>query len=75
MLVRLRQGVVGESRRTCHLVPVPDTDRMPDYLVAWCGERIAQGTADLLPVATGMPCESCLANAPASQGLFGPLGG
>ncbi|MEU6646005.1 hypothetical protein ABZ863_26120 [Saccharomonospora sp. NPDC046836] len=58
MVVRLRQGTVGETRRVCHVVRVPDT--APGELVALCGERIGPGQAELLTAITGMPCEVCL---------------
>ncbi|MFD2400082.1 hypothetical protein ACFSZT_16295 [Prauserella oleivorans] len=60
MVVRLRRGLVGESRRVCHVVPVP-SEPVPDELVAYCGARILPGQADLLSHLTGMPCDSCLA--------------
>ena len=59
-LVRLRRGVVGESRRTCHLVVIAAVDRIPGSLTALCGEEIFAGQADLLADPAGMPCERCL---------------
>ncbi|MGB3442771.1 MAG: hypothetical protein WBA97_28850, partial [Actinophytocola sp.] len=64
-LVRLRSrqpdgSVIGESRRTCHLVPVPESTTMPEFLVACCGLRIGPGQGEVLPEAMGMPCELCL---------------
>jgi hypothetical protein len=69
LLVRLRSRqpdgtVVGESRRTCHLVPVPGSASMPAFLVACCGLRILPGAGEILPRAVGMPCETCVANVP-----------
>lgn len=69
MLVRLRTRqpdgtVVGETRRVCHLVPVPDVDAMPRFLVAYCGLRILPDTAEVLPSVVGMPCELCMARSP-----------
>ncbi|MGH3862417.1 MAG: hypothetical protein ACRDSQ_23000 [Actinokineospora sp.] len=62
LLVRLRPGPgIGERRRGVHLVSAPDS--VPEHLTAWCGMRIAAGTADLLPDFSGMPCELCLAKA------------
>jgi hypothetical protein len=63
LLVRLRRGVVRETRRVVHLVPVP-TDRVPTTLTAYCGEEIACGTAEVLSCFTGAPCTPCLAAAP-----------
>jgi hypothetical protein len=63
LLVRLRRGMIGESRRVVHLVPVP-TDRVPAALTAYCGEEIVPGTAEVLSCFTGVPCSPCLAAAP-----------
>ncbi|GAB2806068.1 hypothetical protein [Lentzea nigeriaca] len=64
LLVRKRAGVVGETQRTCHLVPVPDDDRTPLALTAYCGELIHRGEAELLTQPSGMPCVSCLFRVP-----------
>ena len=74
LLVRKRAGVVGETQRTCHLVPVPDgpmpDDAMPDddgtplALTAYCGELIHRGEAELLAEPSGMPCVGCLFRVP-----------
>jgi hypothetical protein len=65
LLPRLSGGaVVGESRRVCHLVPVPRPGAAVEVLSAYCGAVIAPGTAELLPVISGMPCEACLARSP-----------
>jgi hypothetical protein len=71
MVVRLKSrqpdgSVVGESRRVCHLVAVPDSDSMPEFLVGYCGVRIFPGAAEILPAAVGMPCEPCMARSPIS---------
>lgn len=63
-LVRYRRGVVSETKRVVHLVPVPSSDTAPAELVALCGTRIGPGLADLLTQFEGMPCVECLANAP-----------
>lgn len=60
VLVRLRRGVVGESRRACHLVVITAVDRVPSSLTTVCGEEIFAGQADLLADPAGMPCERCL---------------
>ena len=62
-LVRLRRGVVGESRRTCHLVLIAAVESIPGSLTALCGEEFFAGQADLLADPAGMPCERCLAQA------------
>ncbi|GDY33953.1 hypothetical protein [Gandjariella thermophila] len=64
LLVRYRVGVVGESRRVVHVVPLADADAIPEVLATYCGERIPLGTVDLLDRPRGMPCTSCLAIAP-----------
>jgi hypothetical protein len=73
ILVRLKPRqpdgtMIGESRRTCHLVPLPEADAMPDtmpqYLTAYCGLRIAPGSGEVLTSPAGMPCEMCLARSP-----------
>jgi hypothetical protein len=77
LLVRKRPGVVGESRRSCHLVPVPDTAVFPAVLTAFCGERIEPGSADVLEDPVGMPCVECLVRVPmprAKPDGMGPLG-
>lgn len=63
LLVRLRRGLVRESRRTIHIVPVPD-DEAPTHLTAHCGLAIHPGQAELIDQPSGMPCEHCLARAP-----------
>ena len=80
LLVRKRAGVVGETQRTCHLVPILDgsmpddpmpDDPMPDdddstpfALTAYCGELIYRGEAELLAEPIGMPCVGCLFRVP-----------
>jgi hypothetical protein len=57
-------SMIGESRRTCHLVPLPDADAMPRFLTAYCGLRIAPGSGEVLASPCGMPCEACLVRSP-----------
>ena len=64
LLVRKRAGVVGETQRTCHLVPLPDDGHSPVALVAYCGEHIQPGEAELLSQPSGMPCIGCLFQVP-----------
>lgn len=80
LLVRLHPRlpggvVVGESRRVCHLVPVPVPcpGALPAVLSAYCGVVIAPGMAELLTAISGMPCEPCLARSPIP--VFALLGG
>ena len=67
-LVRFRRGVVGETKRVCHIVPLPTHHEIPDVLTAFCGTEIGPGQADILPRITGMPCEWCIARAPLVTG-------
>jgi hypothetical protein len=65
MFVRLRRGVVGETLRLVHIVPILDPDAIPPHvLTAYCGLDIHPGTAELLPEPKGMPCVHCLATVP-----------
>ncbi|HJQ45440.1 MAG TPA: hypothetical protein VJ870_03810 [Amycolatopsis sp.] len=61
VVVRLRQGVVGERRRVCHIVPIPAEGAVPACLTALCGEPILPAQAEVLDRVCGMPCEVCLA--------------
>ena len=63
LLVRPLPGTVGERNRTVHLVPMPDTETIPQHLTAHCGQQFAPGTIELLSQPHGMPCERCLAKA------------
>ena len=62
LLVRLRAGVVGESRRSVHVVPFPVRER-EGLLVAYCGLPIVSMLAEYLDTFRGMPCELCVARA------------
>jgi hypothetical protein len=62
--VRFKRGIVGETRRTVHVVPAPDPGVIPDVLFALCGERIKPGTAEQLDRLDGMPCNPCILSAP-----------
>jgi hypothetical protein len=64
MFVRLRRGVVGETQRVVHVVPIQDANAIPDVLQTYCRRVIRPGTADLLSEPRGMPCEYCLASIP-----------
>lgn len=72
--VRFRPGVVGETRRTVHLVPLPQhiettsgsATASPEKLTALCGQTFAPGEAEQLNELRGMPCELCLLRAPRS---------
>lgn len=69
IMVRLKArqpdgSMLGERRRTCHLVPVPEDDAMPRFLTAYCGLHIAPGAGELLSSPVGMPCDACLVRSP-----------
>lgn len=64
VLVRVRFGLIGETKRVVHVVPVPDPSAAPDELIAYCGERFLPGTLELHSGPTGMPCVRCLRYAP-----------
>ena len=66
LLVRLRAGAVGESRRSVHVVPYTTVER-DGVLVAYCGLPIVPIFAEFLEAPAGMPCEMCLARAPAAR--------
>jgi hypothetical protein len=73
-MVRFRRGVVGESRRVCHLIPVP-SGPVPAQLTALCGESIFPGEAEVLDGLRGMPCHACLMeSAPAGPNLLANAG-
>jgi hypothetical protein len=61
--VRFRSGVVGETLRVCHYVPIPNAGETPTILTALCGTTIGPGQADRLDKVQGMPCFSCLMHA------------
>jgi hypothetical protein len=64
LMVRFRKGVVGETRRVCHLIPLPVGHELPSVLTTYCSVEIGPGEAELLRSAEGMPCEPCLRLAP-----------
>lgn len=67
-VVRPRKGTVGESKRVCHLVPVPANGTSPQRLRSYCGVSFRPGEAELLGSIRGMPCEICLARSAPSHG-------
>lgn len=66
LLVRLLPGMIGESRRVVHVVPLPPGG-VPEVLTAYCSEQIEPGTAEVLGEFVGMPCERCVLAAPLTQ--------
>jgi hypothetical protein len=68
LLVRLLPGLIGESRRVVHVVPLPAGSGVLEVPTAYCGEQIEAGTAEVLGEFGGMPCERCVFAAPLPQG-------
>ena len=64
LLIRFKPGVVGETRRTVHVVPAPDGGAMPDVLTAYCGQQFPPGVIELLGRHEGMLCNPCILTAP-----------
>ncbi|WP_245533498.1 MULTISPECIES: hypothetical protein [Actinoalloteichus] len=64
LIVRLLPGLVGETRRTCHLIPIYRHVPLPRALTAYCGHRFDVDTVEPLWRITGMPCNACLARSP-----------
>lgn len=61
LVARLRRGVVGESRRVCHVVPVASVDSVPESLTTLCGAELSSGETEFMNGIRGMPCSACLA--------------
>nr|WP_112282421.1 hypothetical protein [Prauserella muralis] len=59
-LARSLPGIVGETRRMCHVFPVPDAEQPPPMLTALCGATFGRDQLELLDGPRGMPCELCL---------------
>ncbi|MEU3275406.1 hypothetical protein ABZ639_31530 [Saccharomonospora sp. NPDC006951] len=72
MLARPVQGAVGEAKRVCHVIPIPD-GTLPNELTALCGTSFGHGQLERLDGAAGMPCEACLwrATDPPDRSLSG----
>ena len=58
--IRFRRGVVGETQRTCHLVPVSDPGTVPALFTALCGQQFMPGQTEQLAGFCAMPCVACL---------------
>jgi hypothetical protein len=66
LLVRFKRGIVGESRRTVHIVPTPSYPEIT-ALKAHCGQEFRADQAELVGKGQGMPCEWCLSRAPVPE--------
>jgi hypothetical protein len=64
LLLRYRQGLVGESRRLVHIASVPDDGAPMESLTVYCGHSFAPGEAELVGGPGGVPCLACLMRAP-----------
>lgn len=54
---RYRAGLVGESRRECHVLTLPDdTDIVPEHLASLCGQTFPRGVLEQVDTGAGMPC-------------------
>ena len=62
LLVRMRAGVVGETLRVVHIVPVNQMTQ--DLMIPYCGIKIRPNTAEPLIRLAGAPCVACLRVAP-----------
>lgn len=76
LLVRLLSGVVGDSRRTMHIVPCDD-DHIVNvdgkrllYLKPYCGVAIMPKTYETFDNLVGMPCELCAIARPIPHDLI-----
>jgi hypothetical protein len=68
-VMRLRRGVVGESRRVSHVVPIPDGASLPGELTALCGVRVNPRQSEVLASISGMPCEPCVSRLPIEESV------
>ncbi len=59
VLVRYRPGVVGETTRTVHVVPLP-TDGQAGAVGALCGAALILDDIETVIPGEGMPCTLCL---------------
>jgi len=61
VLVRYRPGVVGETARTVHMVPLP-TDQRVGAVSALCGAALTLHNIEIITPGEGMPCTVCVIN-------------
>jgi hypothetical protein len=61
LLVRYRAGVVGETRRTVHVVALlPDSRSAQGMLTALCGALLSAAKLEIVAFREGMPCPACV---------------
>jgi hypothetical protein len=61
VLVRYRPGVVGETERVVHVVPLP-TDGQAGAVGAVCGAALMLEDIETVTPGVGMPCTVCVVN-------------
>lgn len=64
LVVRYRPGVVGETRRVAHVVPMRPGDWHGYTLTAWCRTALDVPELEFLAPGQGMPCVECIRRAP-----------
>ncbi|HKR51963.1 MAG TPA: hypothetical protein VJT72_20775 [Pseudonocardiaceae bacterium] len=61
MLVRYRPGVIGETARTVHVIPLP-TGEQAGAVSTLCGTTLMHGDIEIVGAGEGMPCTLCVVN-------------
>jgi hypothetical protein len=72
VLVRYRPGVVGETARTVHMVPLP-TDGQAGAVGTLCGAVLLRNDLETVTPGQGMPCTVCVVNHTVTHAT--PIGG
>lgn len=72
VLARYRPGVVGETARTVHMVPLP-TDGQAGAVGALCGAVLLRNDLETVTPGQGMPCTVCVVNHTVTHAT--PIGG
>jgi hypothetical protein len=69
LMIRPRPGVVGESVRVVHIVPVSTLNPEPGRLLAYCGASFLPRYVEMFDFdsAGGMPCNRCQSRARAAM--------
>lgn len=73
LVVRYRPGVVGETRRVAHVVPMRPGEWHGYTLTAWCGTALDIPDLEFISVKEGMPCVECLRRAPLPNAASGQV--
>lgn len=64
VFARYLPGLVGETRRVCHVIALLDDDTVPRTLTALCGQSFPPCVLEQMPAWAGMPCEMCVLHTP-----------